>query len=62
MEALVSHSVKCDCCQTETMAVITGNRLVIKDKRHGRQHVAVVVLDKTDEPCNTQERKLNTDA
>lgn len=40
------HPIACDCCGTETVAVLIGNRLVIKQRRHGRTHTAVVIL-----PC-----------
>ena len=39
----------CDCCGVDKrvkMADIRDGRLTILDKRHGRRHVAVVVLDK----------------
>lgn len=41
--------VYCDCCGVDKrvkMADIRDGRLTILDKRHGRRHVAVVVLDK----------------
>ena len=56
------HIVWCDCCHTKKMAVITGNRLVIKDRRDRKEHVAVVILDKPPELCNTSDCELNTDA
>lgn len=34
--------VYCDCCGTEKLAEIVGDSLVIKDRRHGDKHVAVV--------------------
>lgn len=38
------HRIKCDCCGTETLAQVRGNKLVIMDKRHGRKHIAVLSL------------------
>jgi len=40
------HPIACDCCGTEVVAVLIGNRLIIKQRRHGRTHTAVVIL-----PC-----------
>lgn len=37
--------IKCDCCGTETLAQVRGNKLVIMDKRHGKKHIAVLSLD-----------------
>lgn len=34
--------VYCDCCGTQKMAEIVGGSLVIKDRRHGSRHVAVI--------------------
>lgn len=38
------HSVYCDCCGTEKLAEVVGDNLVIKDRRHGEKHVAVIKL------------------
>ena len=36
--------VYCDCCGTEKLAQVVGDNLVIKDRRHGEKHVAVIPL------------------
>lgn len=36
--------VYCDCCQTEKLAQVVGRNLVIKDRRHGSKHVAVISM------------------
>jgi len=38
------RKIKCDCCGTETMAEIRDDKLIIIDKRHGRRHIAVIVI------------------
>jgi hypothetical protein len=38
-------NVRCDCCGTELMARIVGKTLVIRDRRHGVRHVAVIPLN-----------------
>ncbi len=38
------HSVYCDCCGTEKLAEVVGENLVIKDRRHGEKHVAIVKI------------------
>ncbi len=35
-------SIYCDCCGTEKLAQVVGDNLVIKDRRHGEKHVAVL--------------------
>lgn len=34
--------IYCDCCGTEKLAQVVGGTLVIKDRRHGDKHVAVI--------------------
>lgn len=34
--------IYCDCCGTQKLAEIVGDNLVIKDRRHGEKHLAVV--------------------
>jgi hypothetical protein len=49
--------VYCDCCGVDRrvkMADIRDGRLTILDKRHGRRHVAVVVLDKLNDRNNNK--------
>ena len=36
--------VYCDCCGNEKLAEIVGDNLVIKARRHGQKHVAVVPI------------------
>jgi len=36
--------IYCDCCGTEKLAQVVGDNLVIKDRRHGEKHVAIVPL------------------
>jgi len=36
--------VYCDCCGTEKLAQVVGATLVIKDRRHGEKHVAVIPI------------------
>jgi len=36
--------IYCDCCGTEKLAQVVGDNLVIKDRRHGSKHVAVIPI------------------
>ncbi|MFA5429834.1 MAG: hypothetical protein WC329_01590 [Candidatus Omnitrophota bacterium] len=36
--------VYCDCHGTEKLAEINGDRIVVKDRRHGEHHIAVIPL------------------
>ena len=36
--------IYCDCCGTEKLAQVVGDNLVIKDRRHGQKHVAIIKL------------------
>lgn len=36
--------IYCDCCGSEKLAQVVGDSLVIKDRRHGDRHVAVVKI------------------
>jgi len=36
--------IYCDCCGTEKLAQVVGDNLVIKDRRHGTKHVAVIPI------------------
>lgn len=36
--------IYCDCCGSEKLAQVVGDNLVIKDRRHGEKHVAVVPI------------------
>ena len=54
------QAIYCDCCGTEVMAKRSEDRIVIQDRRHGRRHVAVIPLDKTQFNLQTNP-KLNKD-
>ena len=41
-EMRTGDNIYCDCCGTELMAKIVGDNLVIKDRRHGQQHMVIV--------------------
>jgi len=45
--------VYCDCCGLQVLAQIVGDKLVIKDRRHGEKHMVVIpireLLDKISE-------------
>jgi len=41
---LNGNVVYCDCCGTEKLAQVVGDNLVIKDRRHGEKHVAVIPI------------------
>ena len=39
---IVDGVVYCDCCGSEKLAQVVGDNLVIKDRRHGTRHVAII--------------------
>lgn len=39
--------IRCDCCGTVVCAQHDGDRIVIRQRKHGRDHYAVVPVDKT---------------
>ena len=39
---IVGNVIYCDCCGTQKLAEIVGENLVIKDRRHGEKHLAVI--------------------
>ena len=39
-----NNIIYCDCCGTEKLAEVIGDNLVIKDRRHGEKHVAVLKI------------------
>ena len=50
--------IYCDCCGSEKLAQVVGDNLVIKDRRHGEKHVAVIkvadlldILQKNGDNC-----------
>ena len=54
--------IYCDCCGTEKLAQVVGDNLVIKDRRHGEKHVAVIsisdLLDILKKKNHTLEKEL----
>lgn len=38
------HPIQCDCCGTEVVAVRVGDRIIIRQKRHGRIHVGTILV------------------
>ena len=45
-------TLKCDCCAHGVgMATQEGDRLIIKRRDHGKDHILVVMLDKQPKPC-----------
>lgn len=41
---IIGNIIYCDCCNSEKLAEIVGENLVIKDRRHGIKHVAVIPI------------------
>jgi len=39
------QTLYCDCCGTEGMASLDSERLIIRTKRHGTNHVITIRLD-----------------
>lgn len=37
--------IYCDCCGSQKLAQVVGDSLVIKDRRHGQKHVAILKAD-----------------
>ena len=58
--------IYCDCCGTEKLAQVVGDNLVIKDRRHGEKHVAVVpisaLLDILKNRSHTEEKEKVAEA
>ncbi len=44
MHEHIDNKIKCDCCGTETLAEVKGDKLIIIDRRHGRKHVVVLTV------------------
>lgn len=36
--------IKCECCGSETLAEQRGDKLLITDRRHGKDHFVVISL------------------
>ena len=41
------YPIRCDCCGEEIMAERVDDRIVIRIKRHGKEHCAVVPFENT---------------
>jgi hypothetical protein len=41
---IVNKTVYCDCDGDQKMAEIVGENLVIKDRRHGQKHMAIISI------------------
>lgn len=41
--------IRCDCCGTVVCAQHDGDRIVIRKRQHGRDHYAVVAVDKKEQ-------------
>ena len=58
--------IYCDCCGTEKLAQVVGDNLVIKDRRHGSRHVAVIpistLLDILKKAPHTEEKERAAEA
>jgi hypothetical protein len=49
--------IRCDCCGTVVCAHHEGDRVVIRQRKHGRDHYAVVLVDKTTEQVEDSKKK-----
>lgn len=47
--------IYCDCCSTEVMGYLTGDKLTWYDQRRGTRHVVTIYLDKVLENCNPKD-------
>ena len=60
------EAIYCDCCGTEKLAQVRGDTLIIKDRRHGRTHVAVIkiqdLLDKVPERADNTTQDMVAEA
>jgi len=50
---ITGNTIYCDCCGTEKLAQVVGDNLVIKDRRHGEKHIAVVPIKSLLDIINT---------
>jgi hypothetical protein len=46
MTTITEQAIYCDCHGTVKMAVRRGDRIIIRDRSHGDNHTAVILLDK----------------
>jgi hypothetical protein len=42
---LTYEKIKCDCCGNEMLAEIRENKIIIRDRRHGKNHMVVLTLE-----------------
>ena len=57
---MTRRPIRCDCCGTVVCAHHEGDRVVIRQRKHGRDHYAIVLVDKK---CNSEDnpkKKLST--
>lgn len=45
--------IKCECCGSETLAEWRGDKILITDRRHGKDHFVLVSLLTTKVICDT---------
>ena len=57
---MVTEKVYCACHGTEVLAVIRDGQLVIRDRRHGENHTAVIQLDRPPKPVLDSEHGTDT--
>ena len=53
--------IYCDCCGTEKLAQVIGDNLVIKDRRHGTKHVAVISISDLLDILEKKNHNLNNE-
>ena len=63
-KSINAHPIYCSCCPTrpQVMAEKLGDHLLeIRSRKHGREHVAVVLLDKNKTSSVPSEEESETD-
>ena len=53
--------IYCDCCGTEKLAQVVGDNLIIKDRRHGIKHVAVISISDLLDILQKRNHNLNNE-
>ena len=53
--------IYCDCCGTEKLAQVVGPNLVIKDRRHGEKHVAIIPIQSLLDIINSSNDNVRKD-
>jgi len=53
--------IYCDCCGTEKLAQVVGDNLVIKDRRHGEKHVAIIPIQSLLDIINSSNDNVRKD-